>query len=121
LAERFAFPPECVFCGIADHLLHSIRSKWNSAIVPDIPKLFEDFKQNQFTLLWRGSRDGFDAPELHAIRLSAIVYFRFGQTLSCVESVVNLYPQFVQGASIKLDYLDKSPRAANAGKDSDPH
>jgi hypothetical protein len=32
---------------------------WNSAIVADFPKLFEDFKQKRFTLLWRGSRDGF--------------------------------------------------------------
>jgi hypothetical protein len=42
-----------------------IPSGWNSAIVPDFPKLFEDFKQKQFSLLWRGSRDGFGADELH--------------------------------------------------------
>jgi hypothetical protein len=39
---------------------------WNSAIVPDFPKLFEDFKDKQFTLLWRGSRDGFGARDFHS-------------------------------------------------------
>jgi hypothetical protein len=37
---------------------------WNSAIVPDFPKLFEDLGQ-KFTILWRGSRDGFGAREFH--------------------------------------------------------
>jgi hypothetical protein len=41
-------------------------SGWNSAIVPDFPKLFEDFKEKQFTLLWRGSRDGFGADAFHS-------------------------------------------------------
>jgi hypothetical protein len=40
-------------------------SGWNSAIIPDFPKLFEDFKQKQFTLLWRGSRDGFRVDHFH--------------------------------------------------------
>jgi hypothetical protein len=39
---------------------------WNSAIVHDFPKLFEDFKQKQFTLLWRGSRDGFGVLDFHS-------------------------------------------------------
>jgi hypothetical protein len=42
-----------------------IPSGWNSAIVPDFPKLFKEFKQKQFTLLWRGSRDGFRGDEFH--------------------------------------------------------
>jgi hypothetical protein len=41
------------------------RSEWNSAIVTDFPKLFEDFKEKQFALLWRGSRDGFGARDFH--------------------------------------------------------
>jgi hypothetical protein len=66
LAEHFAFPPECVCCSILDHLLpRPPVSKWNSAIVPDFPNLFEDFKQKQFTLLWRGSCDGFPAGDFH--------------------------------------------------------
>jgi hypothetical protein len=38
---------------------------WSSAVIREFPKLFEDFKKKQFTLLWRGSRDGFDADEFH--------------------------------------------------------
>jgi hypothetical protein len=38
---------------------------WNSAIVRDFPKIFECFKQNHFTLLWRGSRDGFRPSDFH--------------------------------------------------------
>jgi hypothetical protein len=41
-------------------------SGWNSAIVPDFPKLFEDFKKKRFILLWRGSRDGFGAAAFHS-------------------------------------------------------
>jgi hypothetical protein len=66
LAEHFAFPPEGVFCGILDHLRIPPPSGWNSAIVPDFPKLFEDFKQKQFTLRWRGSRDGFGKRDFHS-------------------------------------------------------
>jgi hypothetical protein len=40
-------------------------SGWSSAIVADFPKLFEDFRRKQCTLLWRGSRDGFGAAEFH--------------------------------------------------------
>jgi hypothetical protein len=39
---------------------------WNSEIVPDFPKLFEDFNEEQFALLWRGSRDGFRAKAFHS-------------------------------------------------------
>jgi hypothetical protein len=41
-------------------------SRWNSAIVPDLPKLFEDFKEKQFALLWRGGRDGFGKRDFHS-------------------------------------------------------
>jgi hypothetical protein len=40
-------------------------SGWKCAIVSDFPKLFEEFKTKQFTLLWRGSRDGFRARDFH--------------------------------------------------------
>jgi hypothetical protein len=43
-----------------------IPSGWNSAIVPDFPELFEDFKGKRFTLLWRGSRDGFGVRDFHS-------------------------------------------------------
>jgi hypothetical protein len=41
-------------------------SRWNSAIVPEFPKLFQDFKDKRFTLLWRGSRDGFGVRDFHS-------------------------------------------------------
>jgi hypothetical protein len=79
LAEHFAFPPECVCCSILDRLLQlprpippaiadmaSIPVGWNSVIVPDFPTLFEDFKEKEFALLWRGSRDGFGASDFHS-------------------------------------------------------
>jgi hypothetical protein len=69
LAEHFVLSPECVCCGILDLLLHPPPppppSGWNSAIVPDFPTLFEDFKKKRFTLLWRGSRNGFGARDFH--------------------------------------------------------
>jgi hypothetical protein len=66
LAEHFVVPPECVCCGILHSQLHLPPPfGWNLAIVPDFPKLFEDFKRKQFTLLWRGSRDGFGAGDFH--------------------------------------------------------
>jgi hypothetical protein len=36
-------------------------SRRNSVIIPDFPKLFDNVKKKQFTLLWRGVRDGFGA------------------------------------------------------------
>jgi hypothetical protein len=33
--------------------------------VEDCPVIFEDFKNEKFALLWRGSRDGFEAKEFH--------------------------------------------------------
>jgi hypothetical protein len=62
LTECFASLPECILYSILDRLF---RSVWNSVIVPDFPKLFEDFKKKQFPLLWRGSRDGFRARDFH--------------------------------------------------------
>jgi hypothetical protein len=31
----------------------------------DFPAIFEDFKEQIFTLLWRGNRDGFGADDFH--------------------------------------------------------
>jgi hypothetical protein len=41
-------------------------SGWNSAIVTDFPKLFEDFSGKEFILLWRGSCDDFRASGFHS-------------------------------------------------------
>jgi hypothetical protein len=66
VAGHFAFLPECVFCSILGSLRSLFPSSgWDSAIVPDFPNLFENFKQKRFTLLWRGGRDGFRALDFH--------------------------------------------------------
>jgi hypothetical protein len=71
LVEHFVFPPECVYCGILESLIlppvPPPPSGWDSAIVPDFPELFEDFKTKHFTLLWRGSRDGFHCWDFHRL------------------------------------------------------
>jgi hypothetical protein len=67
LSKHFAFPPECVFCGALYRLLHPAPlSGWNSVIVRDFPRFFGHFKAKQFTLLWRGSRDGFTHRDFHS-------------------------------------------------------
>jgi hypothetical protein len=35
-------------------------------IVSDFPEIFAEFRGKQFTLLWRGSRDGFGAFDFHS-------------------------------------------------------
>jgi hypothetical protein len=40
--------------------------RWNSAIVPDFPELFEDFRKKELTLLWRNSGDWFHAHDFHS-------------------------------------------------------
>jgi hypothetical protein len=37
-----------------------------SLIVADFPALFAEFRGKRFTMLWRGSRDGFGAREFHS-------------------------------------------------------
>jgi hypothetical protein len=37
-----------------------------NSIVPNLLKLFEEFKKKQFILLWRGSRHGFSAFDFHS-------------------------------------------------------
>jgi hypothetical protein len=40
-------------------------SGFSSLIVADFPALFAEFRNKRFTLLWRGSRDGFGARDFH--------------------------------------------------------
>jgi hypothetical protein len=37
----------------------------DSRIISDFPEIFAEFQEKQFSLLWRGSRDGFEAQEFH--------------------------------------------------------
>jgi hypothetical protein len=41
-------------------------SGWNSVIVPTLPEIFAEFKAKKFTVLWRGSRDGFGVRDFHS-------------------------------------------------------
>jgi hypothetical protein len=41
------------------------RAGFASLIVADFPALFAEFRGKRFTLLWRGSRDGFGARDFH--------------------------------------------------------
>jgi hypothetical protein len=45
--------------------LMTCRGVIDSLIVSDFPSLFDDFRPKKWTLLWRGSRDGFDTPHFH--------------------------------------------------------
>jgi archaellum component FlaC len=38
---------------------------FDSRIISDFPEIFAEFRTKQFSLLWRGSRDGFSASEFH--------------------------------------------------------
>jgi uncharacterized coiled-coil protein SlyX len=38
---------------------------FDSRIISDFPEIFAEFRWNQFSLLWRGSSDGFGAKEFH--------------------------------------------------------
>jgi hypothetical protein len=40
--------------------------KLESQIISDFPAIFDEFRGNKFTLLWRGTRDGFGASAFHA-------------------------------------------------------
>jgi hypothetical protein len=39
---------------------------FDSRIISDFPEIFAEFRKKQFSLLWRGSRDGFKAKEFHS-------------------------------------------------------
>jgi hypothetical protein len=64
LAENLAFPLECVWCGFVNHQIPQLE--WDSVIVPKFPDIFPEFQRKQISLLWRGSRDGFGAPQFHS-------------------------------------------------------
>jgi hypothetical protein len=68
LTEDLESPPECLWLGIRDRLIPPPApppSGWDSAIVPDFPVIFKEFREKKFTLLWRGSRDGFGGCAFH--------------------------------------------------------
>jgi hypothetical protein len=42
-----------------------MASQLDSRIISDIPEIFAEFRGKRFEILWRGSRDGFEAQEFH--------------------------------------------------------
>jgi hypothetical protein len=55
------FPPESLWQRSVEWMTHPI----NSQIISNFPEIFTEFRRKHFELLWRGSRDGFEAKEFH--------------------------------------------------------
>jgi hypothetical protein len=69
LAQHFACPTEWVWRGIPDRPIPPPRPSpfgWSSVIASDFPEFFAEFREKRFSLLWRGSSDGFGADEFHS-------------------------------------------------------
>jgi hypothetical protein len=64
LNEHFGIPSESVWCRFVDRIAHS-PCPFDSKIISGFPKIFAELGWKQFSLLWRGSRDGFKAQEFH--------------------------------------------------------
>jgi hypothetical protein len=64
LDEHFGFPPESVWQCAVEQIIHPPFT-FGLRIISDFPEIFGEFKGKQFSLLWRGSRDGFGSSEFH--------------------------------------------------------
>jgi hypothetical protein len=64
LSEHLMIPPESVWEFAAERISYA-RFLSDSRIISDIPEILAEFRNKQFSLLWRGSRDGFSASEFH--------------------------------------------------------
>jgi hypothetical protein len=62
LEEHFGIPPESLWQCAAERITHP---PLNSRIISEFPDIFAEFRKKQFSLLWRGSRDGFKVKEFH--------------------------------------------------------
>jgi hypothetical protein len=58
---------ECIWEGIHDFRSPSrtLKNPLDSLIITDFPEIFREFQEKKFTLLWRGTRDGFRLREFH--------------------------------------------------------
>jgi hypothetical protein len=66
LSEYFEIPPESVW----EFAVDGIRGLFppplfDSRIISAIPEILAEFREKQFSVLWRGSRDGFGASAFH--------------------------------------------------------
>jgi hypothetical protein len=64
LDENVGIPPESVWNCAAEQITHP-PLLFDSQIISDIPDIFAEFQGKRFSLLWRGSRDGFKAQKFH--------------------------------------------------------
>jgi hypothetical protein len=68
LSEYLRIPPESLWQCAAELIAHPPPPPpppFDSRIISDIPEIFAEFQKKLFSLLWRGSRDGFGAWEFH--------------------------------------------------------
>jgi hypothetical protein len=64
LDQDLGIPPESIWQSAAEWIAHP-PSPFDSRIISDFPEIFAEFQRKQFSVLWRGSRDGFSASEFH--------------------------------------------------------
>jgi hypothetical protein len=65
LDEHFGIPSESVWQCAVEWISHPPPLRFDSRIISDFPAIFAEFQGKRFSLLWRGSRDGFGALEFH--------------------------------------------------------
>jgi hypothetical protein len=65
LCEDFGIPPESVWQCTVELIAHPPPPPFDSRIISDLPEIFAEFRKKRFSLLWRGSRDGFKTQEFH--------------------------------------------------------
>jgi hypothetical protein len=72
LLDHLPHPPESVWLSLADWLgtppgpPPPRPGPFSSMIVADFPQIFAEFRGKRFSLLWRGSRDGFGGRDFHS-------------------------------------------------------
>jgi hypothetical protein len=62
LDGHFGIPSESVWQSAVEQITHRL---FDSQIISEFPEIFAEFRKKQFSLLWRGSRDGFKAKDFH--------------------------------------------------------
>jgi hypothetical protein len=65
LSESFDVPSESVFRCTVERITRPPPPPLDSQIISDFPEIFAEFRRKRFSLLWRGSRDGFKAQDFH--------------------------------------------------------
>jgi hypothetical protein len=66
LSDHFAFPTDSLWPPFSHRLIRiSSLGSFDSVIVCSFPAIFAEFRHKRFSLLWRGSRDGFGARDFH--------------------------------------------------------